>query len=539
MSTADVLVVGAGPVGLVMAGELARHGIKSRIVDQLTAPLPYCRALGVTPRTLEVWEDMGVAREALDAGIELKGFRLEIEGKPPQDVLRDYADLPYASLCLPQPETERILARHLRTFGIEVETGVRFTTATPQGDHVAVTLERNGATEEAAFRYVIGCDGAHSIVRRMAGIGFPGEAMPYDFMLGDVNVDLGLPRGVGLRFLRPKPNAAPDVIIAVPLPEPYRYRLTLLAPPELAAPGAGTDHGIQSERAKPTLAQLQAAIDRIAPGRGTLADLRWSSLFRIGTRLADRYRAGNLFLAGDAAHIHPPTGGQGMNTGIQDAYNLAWKMALVLKGSARPDLLDSYDLERRTEGADVLARTTAATRGITQRNQQEDRLADTQLLVAYAPSPWIRDDASGTFSATARKPGQRAPDCRGLHRECVGFPFRLFEILRGTQHVLLVDVRESAPDKLAALLALAAKLRTEFGDGITSNLRLIAIGPNPAETQPGLTWLEDREHQFQQIYAGHDSAAWLVRPDGYIAWRGAGDFTEQFIAYLRVIFESQ
>jgi hypothetical protein len=401
---------------------------------------------------------------------------------------------------------------------------VRVTNAQAQGDGVAVTFEHAGKIEEAAFRYVIGCDGAHSVIRSAAGIGFPGEPMPYDFMLGDVHVDLGLPRGLGLRLIRPKPNTPPDILVVVPLPEWNRYRITLFAPPELRKE-EGSDHGIQSERANPTLPQLQAELDRVAPGRGALADLRWSSIFRISTRLADHYRAGSFFLAGDAAHIHPPTGGQGMNTGIQDAYNLAWKMALVLKGAAKPGLLDSYEPERRTEGLNVLARTTAATQGIAQRGP-EDRLADTQILVAYAASAWIRDDADNALFPNTPAPGQRAPDCRGLRRAGVGFPLRLFEVLRGTEHVLLVDARETTPDQLATL------------GGMSRQVRVVAIGSRLADTAPGLTWLVDAGGDFSNTYVSRAGAAWLVRPDGYISWRGAGDFSTKLTDYLGAIFRS-
>jgi 2-polyprenyl-6-methoxyphenol hydroxylase-like FAD-dependent oxidoreductase len=520
-----------------MACELARHGATCRIVDALTTPLPYCRALGVTPRTLEVWEDMGIVREALDAGIELSGFRLEVEGRPAQDVIRDLSDLPYATLCLPQPETERILTQHLRHFHVEVERGVRLIAAKQLGDRVGIALEHDGMTEESSYRYVVGCDGAHSTVRRLAGIGFPGEAMPYDFMLGDVQVDLGLPRGMGLRAFRPRPGAAPDILIAVPLPDPNRYRITTFAPPDLVTAG-GTDHGIQSERTAPTLTQLQAVLDRISPDRATLADMRWSSLFRISMRLAEHYRAGNLFLAGDAAHIHPPTGGQGMNTGIQDAYNLAWKMALVLKGAAPGELLDSYEVERHAEGADVLARTISATQNITQRSGQDDRLADTQITVAYAASRWIRDDTKDGFSSRAPIPGQRARDCPGLRRQGVGFPFRLFDILRGTAHVLLLDVGETATVGLTELHDLGGQLRQEFGPDANSRFRLVAIGTHPTESLPGILCLTDLDRHFRRTYASHDRAAWLVRPDGYLAWRGTNGFQATLLTYLRTIFRA-
>src|SRR6478736_4649230 len=328
----DVLVVGAGPVGLTMAAELARHGARCRIIDHLAQPLPYCRAIGVTPRTLEAWEDMGIVREMIDAGIWIDGLRSIIHGHPPKDNLLELDDLPYGELGLPQYETERLLARHLSQFGIEVERSVTLAALDQRERNVQVRLDRaDGTAETATFRPVVGCDGAHSAVRRALGIPFEGEAFP-------------------------------DMFIAIPLPEPGRYRVSMLAPAELAAPG-GTGHGIQSELPGPQLPQLQSVANDLLPQKPKLSDLRWSSIFRIGMRLADAYRRDRVFIAGDAAHIHPPTGGQGMNTGIQDAYNLAWKLALVLQGAATEALLDSYEAERRPVGAEVIARTRAASEG--------------------------------------------------------------------------------------------------------------------------------------------------------------------------------
>jgi 2-polyprenyl-6-methoxyphenol hydroxylase-like FAD-dependent oxidoreductase len=342
-----------------MAAELARHGVRCRIVDRLGAALPYCRAIGVTPRTLEVWDDLGIARDMIDAGIWITGLRSIIDGRPPRDDLLDLSDLPYGELGLPQYETERLLTRYLARYGIEVERGVTLAGLAQRDGEVAVRLDHaGGEPEEAIFRYVVGCDGAHSGVRHALGIAFPCEAFPMMFMLGDVHIDWDVPRGMALRALRLVEDSAPDMFIAIPLPEPGRYRVSTLAPPDIASPRA-SDHGIQSELAGPGLPRIQAIADSLVPGKPRLSDLRWSSLFRISMRLAEHYRLGRVFLAGDAAHIHPPTGGQGMNTGIHDAYNLAWKLALVLKGVAPKALLDSYEAERRPVGADVVARTRA------------------------------------------------------------------------------------------------------------------------------------------------------------------------------------
>ncbi len=487
---ADILVVGAGPVGLTMASELARHGVRCRIIDKADKPLPYCRAIGVTPRTLELWETMGIAQEAIDAGLWLTGMRSFIAGRPPFDTLSNLSDLPYAGLGLPQYETERLLTRHLARQGITIERGVALDALQQDADGVAVTL--NGQSQR--FSHVIGCDGAHSAVRHALGIAFEGEAMPATFMLGDVHMAMDLPYGMALRAVRPREDAPPELFVAIPLPEPGRYRVSMIAPETLAA-GATGDHGIQAEMKGPDLAALQAVANDLLPDPPTLSDLRWSSLFRISMRLAARYRDGRVFIAGDAAHIHPPTGGQGMNTGIQDACNLAWKLAAVLAGRAPAALLDSYEAERRPVGADVVARTLAASINFGREGgAKPDRLEDTQILVNYRDSAWVRDDGG----AAGPQAGDRAPDASGLRRHGVGFPLRLFDVLRGTEPVLLVHGHAGALPRIAGL-------------------RVVVVSASAMEDRYGATMLHDAAGEFAAAYG---DSAWLVRPDGYVAWRG-------------------
>ncbi len=530
---ADVLVIGAGPVGLTMAAEVARHGTHCRIVDQLPQPLPYCRAIGVTPRTLEVWEDMGIAREMIDAGLWLDGLRSIIHGYPPNDTHAAFPDLPYSSLGLPQYETERLLTGHLGRFGVEVERGVTLSSLSQDGDRVTVQLAKpGGEVESAEFRYVVGCDGAHSMVRRAVGIDFEGEAFPMTFMLGDVHIAWDLPRGTALRALRLVKDAAPDMFIAIPLPEPGRYRVSMVAPPELSSAG-GSDHGIQSEARGPGLSDIQAIADDLVPERPHLSDMRWSSLFRISMRLAGRYRQGRAFIAGDAAHIHPPTGGQGMNTGIQDAYNLAWKLALVVAGAAPEALLDSYETERRPVGADVVARTRAASEGYgREKGGAPDRLADTQIRVSYRGTDWVRDDAEGSADMVPAA-GDRAPDAGGLTRRGVGFPLRLFDILRGTEHVLIVHVTGTGalPD-FVELADWARERHSRFG----ARLRIVAITAidGPAD-QPGISIFHDAQGNFADAF-GNQQASFLVRPDGHIGWRGQSWRDPGLIDYLNRMF---
>lgn len=530
---ADVLVVGAGPVGLTMAAELARHGQRCRLIDRLTQPSPYCRAIGVTPRTLEVWDDMGIAREMIGAGLWIRGLRSVLQGRPPLDVTVDGSGLSYGPLGLPQYETERVLTRHLARSGISIERGVTLSGLSQDADGVSVSLTHaDGSVEAAGFRHVIGCDGAHSAVRRALGIGFEGEAMPMTFMLGDVRIGWDLPYGMTFRALHMNEAAPPDIFVAVPLPEHGRYRITMVAPPSLV-PAGGTAHGIQGETAGPGLHHLQAVADALLPEKPVLSDLRWSSIFRISMRLATRYRQGRVFIAGDAAHIHPPTGGQGMNTGIQDAYNLAWKLALVLDGAAPEALLDSYEAERRPVGADVIARTVAASMNFgREEGGKPDRSADTQLGISYRGGDWVRDDGPAGQGVVA---GDRAPDAGGLRQEGIGFPLRLHEVLRGPAHVLLAWMpgmeKGAGKAELCALSDFALALDPVLGD----RLRFVALTDAAAGQQPAIGILHDAEGGFAKAY-GPAGRALLVRPDGHLGWTGPSWRTPGLAAHLQRIF---
>jgi 2-polyprenyl-6-methoxyphenol hydroxylase-like FAD-dependent oxidoreductase len=519
-----VLVVGAGPVGLTMAVELARHGVRCRLIDRAPEPLTYCRAIGVTPRTLEVWEDMGVVREMIDRGLWLTGLRSVIADQPAQDAVAPPLGLPFAQLGLPQYETERVLTEHLLNAGVEIERGSELVALMQDGNGVAVTIRKVGeAKEEARFSYVVGCDGAHSAVRKAVGIGFDGEAYPWPFMLGDVHIGWDLPYGMAFRAVRPVAGGPPDMFIAIPLPEPGRYRVSMLAPPS-AVPVGGTQHGIQTELKGPSLSDLQAIADAMIPGKPKLSGLRWSSIFRISMRLASRYRDGRVFIAGDAAHIHPPTGGQGMNTGIQDAYNLAWKLALVVRRGGRTELLDSYDAERQPVGADVLKRTQAASENYgREKGKAPDRMADTQILVSYRGTPFVADELSPANAGPTA--GDRAPDVQGLTRTGVGFPLRLFDILKGTDHVLLVQIDDGAAADDA--IAFAADIRRDWGPLV----RVAVIARTPLPDTPYLAGLLDAQGGFAQAYGG-DARAILVRPDGYLGWRGSSWRSSGLAEYL-------
>ena len=530
--TPEVLVVGAGPVGLMMAAELARHGVSCRIIDQLATPLPYCRAIGVTPRTLEVWDDMGIATLMIDAGLWIDRRRYYLNHSPAQDTETDLSDLPYGNLGIPQPETERILTSHLATFSIAVERPVTLNSFTQNSEGVQAALQHSdGTTEKASFRYIIGCDGARSVVRRSLDIPFEGDHYPVGFMLGDVVLDSDLPRGMVLWAINAAQQGPPDFFIAVPLPARNRYRVSMLAPPDSSDIAVPTP-GLQTDRPAPTLEQLQAVADRLLPMKATMSDLQWSSNFRIGVRLAAHYRKGRGFLAGDAAHIHPPPGGQGMNTGIQDAYNLAWKMALVLQGKTSPQLLDTYEAERRPVGADVVARTRAASEQLGQKNApKQARLADTQVLIHYRDSTLSKNDSTGSLEDLPIRAGDRAPDCDGLHRDHVRARFRLLDITRGPTYILLIYLGQSITAEQTSLLeSLAQNLKTLAGP----SCRITAIVA-PSATLPtliGVPIITDAAGQFTSTYKPTPATAYLIRPDGYIGYHARPITRQGIIDYL-------
>jgi len=532
----DVLVVGAGPVGLTMAAELARHGASCRIIDQLATPLPYCRAIGVTPRTLEVWDDMGIAIPMIDAGLWIGATRTILNGAPPHDTETDLSELPYGHLAIPQPETERVLTAHLAAFGIAVERPVTLTSFAQTSEGVqAELLHRDGIQETASFQYIVGCDGARSAVRHILDIPFEGDHYPIGFMLGDVLFDVDLPRGMVLWSIKASQQGPPeDFFIAVPLPARNRYRVSMFAPKDdadIAAP----IHGLQTDRAAPSLEQLQAVADRLLPMKVTMSDLQWSSNFRIGMRLAAHYRKDRGFLAGDASHIHPPTGGQGMNTGIQDAYNLAWKMALVLQGKASSQLLDTYEAERRPVGADVVARTRAASEELGHRDaRQRARLADTQVLIHYRDSSLSKNELTAPLETLPVLAGDRAPDCDGMRREKVRAPFRLFDITRGVDFVLLVYLGQSiSPEDARLLESLAPRLKTLPGP----KCRLVAIcaAGTALPTLIGVPVVIDTAGQFASTYQPTTATAYLIRPDGYIGYHSRPITEQGVIDYLSAL----
>jgi 2-polyprenyl-6-methoxyphenol hydroxylase-like FAD-dependent oxidoreductase len=527
--TADtqVLIAGAGPIGLTAAIELARRGVDCRVVDPVHEPPQYAKAVGVQPRTLEVFEGMGVLRRIMDAAIEMRGQIVYVNGaKTAQLDLTLPADVPFGFVAIPQYATERILREELAMRGVRVERGLRLAGFTQDGDGVTATLVGDDGEQSVRAGYLVGADGAHSTVRKALGLTFEGAAFEEQYMLGDVEVDWSVPRGYGVRAMHQTDGQTDDLLVCIPLPGPGRYRMSMLVPDELSATASdGIAHGFEGGR-KPELHHIQAVLDRLSPEPTTARNLRWSSVFRISHRIVDSYGRGRVFVAGDAAHIHPPTGAQGMNTGIQDAHNLAWKLALAVSGRAAPALLDSYDAERRPIGEEVVGRTVRAARagiGADSTDPGSVIRREAQLLIDYANSPIVAEGAGG-----------RAPDATGLTRDAVTGPVRLFSLLGRREHTMVVYAGEGAGPTGVAMFERAADAAVTAAHGRMDVYLIVASGADVAGTT--LPLVRDSGGEFARAYSASGSAVYIVRPDGYLGFAAAAGDTNGLVTHLRATF---
>jgi len=540
----DVLVVGAGPTGLVMAAELTRHGARCRIIDQASAPSDNSKALGVQSRTLEVFEDMGVVNEAIARGVKVYGMNVYAADRQIVHLRLDELKAPYPFvLSLEQSETERILERHLQGLGVAVEREVQLTGFTQLDEGVTARLRyADGRDEEAQALWLVGCDGAHSTVRHSLDLPFEGAPYEERFALADVRLTDSWSDDEVHAFL-----ADDGILAAVPMNH-GRYRLVATL---LGEASVGRETG-------PTLEEFQALVDSRGPADMVLSDPVWLAEFRIHRRIVPHLRVGRVFLAGDAAHIHSPVGGQGMNTGIQDAYNLAWKLALTLAGKGHPSLLDSYHQERHPIAKSVLRGTDFFTRVILLRNPLAQRLRNlvwsflasrkriqeriltgvSELGVNYRRSPIVGEHrarlARGGFAA-GPAPGDRAPDATVVNPS-TGATMRLFELLRGTEHVLLLfGGAEPIPEIYQTLETIGRTSLDRYGSDIAVYL-VVAGTQRPA----GFGWqgstLLDPELSLHHRYGAGSNCLYLVRPDGYVGFRSRPADKVRLHGYLERIF---
>lgn len=485
MSEPEVLVAGAGPTGLSLALVLARLGIRVRIIDKTAAAAPYSRALGVQARTLEFYGMLGFAEEVVAAGATVAGINLWSRGRkaarvPIGTAGEGLTPYPYA-LVYPQDAHERLLIAHLEAAGVTVERETELVAFTQSGDGVdAVLAHAGGSRETCAVAYLAGCDGAHSTVRTGLGTGFPGGTYTGLFYVADV--DAAGPAVDG--EIHVELDAA-DLLIVFPMKGAGRIRLVGTVRDEAAPTGRALGFDDVSARA---IERLRLRVERV----------NWFSTYQVHHRVANRFRTGRAFLLGDAAHVHSPVGAQGMNTGIGDAMNLAWKLAAVLRNTAAAALLDTYEAERRAFALRLVATT--------------DRI----FTVASRPGGLARTVRSRIFPAVAPLVARLAPARRFVFRTAsqlaISYPRSPLSrgragSVRGGDRLPWVQYADGT-DNFALLAALAWQAHV-YGDPAPELAAACAELHLPLHA---LAW----SHAAARAGLRRD-ALYLVRPDGYVA----------------------
>ena len=344
----DVIIAGAGPTGLMLANQLGRRGVRVMIMDRHSGPAQQTRAMAVHARTLEIYSKLGIAERALELGRRGNGANMWAAGKlsariPLGDIGKRVSPFPFV-LMLGQDDNERIMGEHLRNWDIAVQWNTELVALKQATDHVTATLKQpDGTTRAVAAAYLAGCDGGHSSVRELCGITFPGAPYEHVFFVADTEATGDMvPEELNVYLWRD------GFHLFFPMRGKDRWRVIGILPESL------------QDRDDVTFDELSPDIQREVGANLSFKACGWFSTYRIDHRAASRFRDRRCFLLGDSAHVHSPMGGQGMNTGLQDAYNLAWKLALVVKGRASETLLDSYEAERLPVARRLLSTTDRA-----------------------------------------------------------------------------------------------------------------------------------------------------------------------------------
>jgi 2-polyprenyl-6-methoxyphenol hydroxylase-like FAD-dependent oxidoreductase len=359
----DVLIAGAGPTGLTLAAELMRQGVKTGIVDRQAVGANTSRAAVVHARTLEVLEPLGVTQEIIQQGITVPTFR--VRDRDRTLITIDFRGIPSAypfTLMCPQNRTEGILLRRLEALGGNVVRPGEFIRSDWDGTHINAEISANGATSTVKARWLVGCDGMHSVVREQAGIPFAGSAYEESFVLADVHMDWPLSREEVSLFFSPD-----GLVVVAPLPE-ERFRIVATADAAPESPSAEYVQSLLNERGP-----LSAT--------GRIRDVVWSSRFRVHHRVSESPRKGRVLLCGDAAHVHSPAGGQGMNTGIQDSVSLANVLVKTLK-DGKEARLDIWAAERHQVATGVVSLTDRLTRMATLESSVGRALRNAGMMIA-------------------------------------------------------------------------------------------------------------------------------------------------------------
>jgi 2-polyprenyl-6-methoxyphenol hydroxylase-like FAD-dependent oxidoreductase len=511
----DVLIVGGRTTGLMLAIRLRRQGLSVRVADSSPSIDPHSRATLLHSRSLELLENLGIVEEIVTHGQDLRGMRLFVDGAFVMEAEHPPVDSPYPyGIAYSQVRIERLLEERLNDLGVEVERSTALLALEQDTASVRARLGHADGTESMAeASWLVGCDGAHSTTRHLLGIDFPGWQSRYPYMLADVVVENDKPSHAFFSFLHGEGSLYFFIL------DGGRRQIV-----------AGLPEGHPTE-GHPNLAEVQALVDRRSGGDYRLSDPRWLAYFRISYRLAERYRQGRVFLAGDAAHLNSLVGGHGMNTGIQDACNLAWKLTLANRGLVSNAFLDSFEAERRPVAKEMISgscdmtepgeayptMTTDEREALINgfRMNSDDLMAFRrnfeELDLDYGESPLSRDEGQGLPGEV--RPGLEARNLDGLQHN--GQTCDLFSLLGGPKHTLLIFAGEEDEEERAASLLPSADANPSWIESF-----LVVSRATARDLPKSTTLIIDPESRLAHRYGMQKGGLYLIRPDGYVAYRG-------------------
>lgn len=459
----NVLIVGAGPVGLFLANECARRGLRWRVVEARAAQSEHSKALAIFPRTLEIFDMAGVVDPFLELANRVTSIRLTTRERTLacMPFAPDNSAYPFVAM-VPQDTTERLLVEALARKGGAVEYRTSFVTAVQHDERVDVTLERNGEQETVSAAFVVGCDGAHSVVRRLLNLPFEGGEYKARFMLADIETNDAFPA----TEMQLCPNSDGPLAI-FPMSASRRRIVAMVQDPEGDAPSLELVRRLLAER---------------VPAGFEALSLHWSSYFHIHHRHVARLQAGRMFVAGDAAHIHSPFGGQGMNTGLQDVWNLAWKLDLAVRGRGNATLLESYSAERVPVIKGVIETTDHLTRAMGTPNRFAEALRDAVIPLVSRLAPFQHAFV------------QRLSE--------LGIAYHGSPLVEGAGKRYIDDSMRG-------------------GTGICSRYLLLLDKDASAAVKDAVQKLADSLAALVELRLTEHAGIMLVRPDGYTAFEGA------------------
>lgn len=534
----DILIVGAGPVGLSLGAEFLRAGVDFQIVERRAGQAQYSQASVVHVRIQELFDIVGVIDRIKTHGHWMRPQRTVLFGNVLGDMVSTGVDdTPYPGpWIVGQNKVEQALLNHLEAHGKSILRPAELIESTQTNDHVTSVIRyADGREETITSKWIIGADGVRSTVRSLYGIEFEGKQYndDFEFMIADVQLPPSFPGDHGWTMIHP------DGAILLLFPQEGTYRI-VFSRPRTGAPATGA----------PSLEEFQAIVDRYGPPGARLSNPTWLTRYGCECRVAEHLRLGRVFLAGDAAHQHVPLGGQGMNTGVQDAFNLAWKLALMVKGLAPDSLLDSYEMERKPVAKMLTATTdrlvsigwrpslalrfwTATGGKFAFRNPIiRRRIRDTlgQMNINYRNSPAVSDRATGKRRPLA---GDRIRDGVLLAREDE-HQLRVFDLVREPRTTILLFTGVSQRRE-TVVAACAEFMRATAGWEAQSKAAVVysdGLNPDRAWTGPAYRDLDGRLHK---LYGITDPTVIVLRPDTYIGYVGP---VSELSGYLGRIFQT-